>query len=509
MSFLLKSQQMKDDFIKKAVTTNKTVLRFGAIFALIIEFFNIFRVVFLSNSGLKTLNNQIYFTLYLIYFILCIIFLLADSLILKSQKNKYRLYLISSSMFLIWHTLFNIYDIYKSNAVGNFTITLGIVFFASFLVIKPIFAMLNLGICYFTFGSYLIYAFSTGELINFTITMLLCIAIYFIRFHSLCLELSQNQTLQNLERELSKAKTNFKLSADQYELIRKHVNYVTFEWNIQQDWIRFSKEWSEWFGQPQDIAKFYQYISNLKKISIEQKQQLLSCLNNVKNGAEHQKLELILPFITGKSGWFELRVVTQSDEFGTPIFGIGMLTDISDKERKISQLGQEIKMDQFTGVLNKTAIEHYGARKIKQLAKDEVLALLILDIDDFKKINDTYGHPAGDAAIKKVATIMQQEAPIGARVGRIGGDEFIALLLTKDIQSFLDYGNMLLRSINQLQWQEKTIDISCSIGISISQNDDYNKLYQQADMALYKAKRQGKRNLCYDNGHETENKIYT
>lgn len=66
---------------------------------------------------------------------------------------------------------------------------------------------------------------------------------------------------------------------------------------------------------------------------------------------------------------------------------------------------------------------------------------------------------------------------------------------------------MLLNIINKLQWQEKTIDISCSIGISISnsQQDDYNKLYQQADDALYKAKRQGKRNLCYENLPETEN----
>lgn len=507
MSFLLKSKQIKDDFIKKSVTTNKTVLRFGAIFVLVIEFFNIFRVLFLSNSGLKTLNNRIYFTLYLLYFLFCIIFLLTDTLILKSQKNKYRLYLISGSVFLVWHTLFNIYDIYKSNAAGNFTITLGIVFFASFLVVKPVFAILNLGACYLIFSSYLLFAFSTGELINFTITMLLCIVIYFIRFNSLYLELSQNQTLRNLEKELSEAKTGFKLSAEQYELIRERTNYVTFEWNIQKDWIRFSKEWNDWFGQPQDIAEFSKYISNLKKVSVEQKQQLLWCLDNVKNGAEHQKLELMLPLITGESGWFELRVVTQSDGSGTPIFGIGMLTDTSDKERKISQLGQEIQIDPFTRVLNKAAIEHYGARKIKQLTEEEVLALLILDIDDFKEINDTYGHPAGDEALKQVATIMQQEAPVGARVGRIGGDEFIALLLTKDIQPFLDYGNMLLNIINKLQWQEKTIDISCSIGISISnsQQDDYNKLYQQADDALYKAKRQGKRNLCYENLPETEN----
>lgn len=509
MNFLLKSPQMKEDFMNKALSTNQTILRVGASFALIVELLNIVRVVFFSDSGLGTLNNRIYFGLYATYFLSCIVFLLLDTTVLKSQKSKYRLYLVISSLFLLWHTFFNIYDIYKSSAVGNFTITLGLVFFVSFLVVKPIFVIFNLGVCYVLFSSYLLSAFSVGELINFSITLLLCIVIYLVRFNALYSELLQNQTLRALKKELSKAKTDFKLSAEQYELIRERVNYVSFEWNIQKDWIRFSKEWKEWFGQPQEIAAFSQFISNLEKVSATQKEQLLLCLERVKGGADYQKLELMLPLVTGEDGWFELRVVSQSDGSGNPIFGIGMLMDISDKERKIRQLGQEIQIDPFTGVFNKSAIEHYGAKKIKQLPQGEVLAMLILDIDDFKEINDTYGHPAGDAALKQVASLMQQEAPVGVRVGRIGGDEFIALFLTHNIQLFFDYGQKLVDTIHKLQWKGQEIDISCSIGIALSRScdDDYNKLYQQADQALYKSKRQGKGNSSYYDEQEQEDKV--
>ena len=73
---------------------------------------------------------------------------------------------------------------------------------------------------------------------------------------------------------------------------------------------------------------------------------------------------------------------------------------------RINQLEREAKMDLFTGLLNKSAVEYYGARKIKELKAGELLGILILDMDDFKKVNDIYGHPVGDYVLKEVADII-------------------------------------------------------------------------------------------------------
>lgn len=175
-----------------------------------------------------------------------------------------------------------------------------------------------------------------------------------------------------------------------------------------------------------------------------------------------------------------------------------MLANITDQKQKISQLEKEIHMDLFTGVLNKAAIESYGHRKLKELPEGKILAILILDMDDFKRINDRFGHPMGDYVLKEVAKIMRQKAPVGARAGRIGGDEFIVLFLTDSLEEFCVYARTLVDMVSQIEWNGTCIGASCSIGLSAadSREWDYAKLYEAADKALYQAKREGKHRFC-------------
>ncbi len=488
------------NFLERSVETNRIVLRTGAVVTLGIEAFNMFRVIVLSNSGLETLNNSIYFGFYLFYFLCCLLFLILDFKLKSSIKVRHRLYMVSGSIFLFWSTAFNIYDIYSSDAVGNFTIITATIIFSAFFIIKPLYALINLGLSSAIFIFFLYRIYSSGEAINFLITVLLCVVVYFVRYYHLCVELSQSQKLNNLSQELYEIKRGFQLSAEQHELIREKVSYVTFEWNIRKDWIRFSKEWSEWFGQPQNIPEFSTYISNLKVITPEQKNILSECLEKAKEGAAFQKLELLLPLKAGGNGWFDLKVVTQTNKHGEPIFGIGMLTDITDEKEKINQLEKELTKDLFTGVLNKTSIERYGKKKIKQLNENEILAVLILDIDNFKSINDTFGHPVGDHVLKETAALIQRYAPHGAKVGRIGGDEFAVLFVTDNLLNFYSYGKILLDEVSKIKYSDIEIHVSCSIGISAAdiKEGGYLELYKKADQALYHAKSMGKRQIyCY------------
>ena len=498
MAYPVTLQGTNQNFFEQGVVSNRLVLRTGAFVTLFLEFFNLIRVLFFSGAGLGTLNNQIYFGFYLFYFLSCGLFLLFEFCFHFSVKAYYRIHMIAGSVFLFWHTFFNIYDIIRSNAVGNFTITTALMIFSALLMIRPWFALVNLTLSYLLFVVFLHFMFGSGEIINFSITFLLCVIIYLVRYKHWHIEMIQAQSLNALQQELLDTKQEFKLSAEQHELILEKEHYVTFEWNIQKDWIRFSKEWNDLFGQPCDIPQFSEYIRSLNGISQEQKSILIDCLKNVQEGAHFQKYELFLPLKTGGNNWFDLRVVTQSNKDGIPVFGIGMLSNITEQKEKISQLEQEIQMDQFTEVLNKTAIEQYGQRKLKYLQEDEMLAALILDIDDFKNVNDHFGHPAGDAVLKNVAAMMRQKAPMGARLGRIGGDEFIVLFATKNLSDFLRYGEELLVELCNAEWKGICVGISGSIGISAvgSGSHCYATLYGEADHALYCAKRIGKNRMC-------------
>ena len=501
-NFGRKNDLLETDFNVKAVSNNQMILRAATLFTVIVELINLVRVVFLSHSGLGTLNNRIYFSFYLIYFIAGLAFLLIDFCLKLSMKARYYIYLISGSAMLLWHTLFNIYDIYRSGAVGNFTIITAIVIFSFLFVMKPVYALINLGGSYILFALFLGRLFSSGEVINFSITVLLCVLIYLVRYRHLCFELSQSKLLGNIQQELAETQQNFHLSIEQYEMLREVSSYATFEWDVHTDRVRFSEEWSAWFDGPRNIPCFHAFIHEAETMTSDQKEILLKVLDGIKNGIPFQKTELTLPLKNGENAWFDLRVITQTDDGNEPIFGIGMLSNITDQKEKIYQLEQEIQMDLFTGLLNKAAIEHYGERKLQELQKGKVLAMLILDMDDFKNINDNFGHPAGDYVLKEVADIMRQNAPVSSRVGRIGGDEFAVLLLTDSLRAFEWYADELIQAVLHIRWKGKDVGASCSIGISAADSSrwTYLKLYQAADDALYQAKRNGKRQVYSEGG---------
>lgn len=509
IKFNIKKDLLNTNFVEKSVSINRIVLRAAAVFTVIVELINMARVLLLSNSGLGTLNNRIYFSFYLVYFITSAAFLLIDFCLKLSSRIRYYIYLISAGVILLWHTLFNMYDIHRSDAVGNFTIITAMAVFCSLFVMKPGYALAAMGGSYILFVLFLGMNFSSGEVINFTITASLCLLVYFVRYKHLYIELTQAKLLNDIRQELSETQRNFRLSIEQYELIRERDNYVTFEWDVNADRIRFSEEWNEWFNEPKDIPHFKKFIREIKTVKPEQKEILLKCLEGIKNGIPFQKTELQLPLKTGEKAWFELRVITQTNDQNKPVFGIGMLSDITDQKEKIFQLEQEIQIDLFTGLLNKAAIEHYGERTLAKLQKGEILAALILDMDDFKDINDRFGHPAGDYVLKEVADIIQRKAPVGAKVGRIGGDEFMVLLLTDSLTPLRDYAGELIQEVSRIRWKGKDVGVSCSIGISAEDSSQrtYPELYKAADDALYQAKRRGK-NQAWCQGKHYQEKIY-
>ena len=119
--------------------------------------------------------------------------------------------------------------------------------------------------------------------------------------------------------------------------------------------------------------------------------------------------------------------------------------------------------------------------------------LFILDIDYFKAINDTFGHPKGDWVLKQVAQTLEENFGPTDILGRLGGDEFaVYAQAIKEPADALEKGQRLLERLHQIAI---TADqpITVSIGAAISRpGQSYDELYQQADQALYQAKRKGR-----------------
>ena len=165
------------------------------------------------------------------------------------------------------------------------------------------------------------------------------------------------------------------------------------------------------------------------------------------------------------------------------------------------ELLQLASTDLLTGLLNRRAVMQMALtelRRAKRYQKD--LAVLMLDIDHFKLINDQYGHASGDKVLRDFASLCQQSIRDTDLLGRYGGEEFILVLPEIDLQTAIASAERTRMAVGQHKFtltDGTILQLSCSIGIAmyLPQRDDLDKLLLRADQALYQAKRQG-RNRC-------------
>ena len=124
--------------------------------------------------------------------------------------------------------------------------------------------------------------------------------------------------------------------------------------------------------------------------------------------------------------------------------------------------------------------------------------LLIMDLDDFKSVNDQYGHPCGDFVLKEVAVCIGAAFPDAIDISRIGGDEFAVLITNMTESSLRTAAQDLIQKVSEITWRGQNVDVGCSIGgCRIGHTAvTYAQLYSEADRALYQAKARGKRQLC-------------
>lgn len=166
------------------------------------------------------------------------------------------------------------------------------------------------------------------------------------------------------------------------------------------------------------------------------------------------------------------------------------------QRREIQQINERLQslleQDSMLNILNKSAMERRVRDALAQAGKDRPVAVFMIDMDNFKSINDRYGHPCGDYILEETAAHMRrifrgrQEA-----IGRIGGDEFAVLLRDAPEGPMLEeLGMQLIESVRGIQWNGKGVDACCSIGIVriVRAGMTFERLYDAVDDVLYDVK---------------------
>lgn len=167
----------------------------------------------------------------------------------------------------------------------------------------------------------------------------------------------------------------------------------------------------------------------------------------------------------------------------------------SNLDEKNKELWQMAHHDALTGALNRRAFEEQWAKIADFFIESRCnVSLILFDINNFKGINDTYGHPVGDIVLKKIADALQNALRKGEKIYRIGGDEFACILQTYKTGDALKIANRCHNNIVKITFSEQGIKepVRASIGLAHNNTDNYNSisdLLWQADVAVYSAKK--------------------
>lgn len=175
------------------------------------------------------------------------------------------------------------------------------------------------------------------------------------------------------------------------------------------------------------------------------------------------------------------------------------------QHKKIDQMNQKlqelVQKDPLTGLMNTAAFRSRVESYLASASADSETLLLILDLDDFKGINDGFGHPCGDYVLQETAIKLRALFPDAIGAARIGGDEFMLALTDTSPEEVERSFSQFALEMEQLSWRGQALSAGCSIGAcKVSYTGiTYDELYDAADRALYQAKSLGKgRFICHE-----------
>lgn len=268
------------------------------------------------------------------------------------------------------------------------------------------------------------------------------------------------------------------LQNSRYELLSQISNEYLYEYDCATNELNFSDQ----------LQRFLMENGYTPKIEEKLRTKLLP----EEASASQKRIKLSLP--SGQDYIFQPISSTIRDHHGKPHSVIGKLVDITAEVFEKEKLLSQSQLDGLTGLYNANTIKDLIVTKLINKVEGQMDALIVLDLDRLKQINDTFGHLAGDKVLKELSLALKTIFRQTDLLGRIGGDEFTVYI--ENIPS-VDLIRLKGKEINtHLEDAFPGIQVSTSIGAAlIKGKSDYDTVFEIADQALYRAKGQGLGNI--------------
>ena len=297
---------------------------------------------------------------------------------------------------------------------------------------------------------------------------------------------------------------------ERYEIILAQTENVLFEWDAKADSIAVSGTWEKIFGFSPVRENLRGHMAAGSSLHPDDMPLLLDAVGNIENGSDYEMVEVRIATARGRYLWCRIRATAIRSKDGELEKISGIIINIDAEKQAAQALQNRAERDSLTKLLNKEAGRRQAEEYFSRFPGGIHSALLIIDLDNFKQVNDRFGHLFGDVVLTKVAREIKKLFRSQDIVSRIGGDEFMVVMRgISDSKLLEDRCSRLLETFKNLfQDQKRKLPLSCSIGIALSpeQGRTYYELFSKADRALYQAKAKGKNSFVIYN--EADEKAY-
>ncbi|MCA0370037.1 MAG: EAL domain-containing protein [Proteobacteria bacterium] len=307
-------------------------------------------------------------------------------------------------------------------------------------------------------------------------------------------------SLEKGEKTIIQTAKRLRLTKERYALASKGVNDGLWDWDLQKDKLYLASRWKEIMGWKAKNHKptIGQWIKLIHPDDRERFQRALQESQAQKNQTRHT-LEFRVARDSGDITWVEMRWICMCyGDKATRL--IGSIMDVTQKKNLESELSHGALHDSLTRLPNRVLLNERLSQALANYKRDpkRKFALLFIDLDNFKRVNDTLGHSAGDELLVHLSKRLVSCVRDTDTVARLGGDEFAILLLGTHTKSHI---NGVMERIGKametpIKVHNHEIYAGLSMGVVVSSKAhigvSHEKLLSDADMALYRAKHEGK-----------------
>lgn len=236
---------------------------------------------------------------------------------------------------------------------------------------------------------------------------------------------------------------------------------------------------------PRDRERFLAFFSRDRLIA------------SIENGRHEETLDFSGITETDDHAWMQATILLGRRPFFADIQALIYFTNIDETESAKKELEKQASTDPLTGLLNRTTFVREVDRLLSDSDRSTRHAIIMIDLDDFKRANDTLGHATGDIILRNVAMILRSLLREGDLIARLGGDEFIICLQSVPDTNVVEKRAQLISELMQKRYGEITVAGTIGISMFPQDGDTFDELYRKADIAMYKGKEFGKKRYAF------------